>query len=792
MFKHKNIFIGLLVSCSAFCASNAFAAENATDDVTITVPVACSMTSTVGSAHTATVDLGTYEDDIGETTFNVLCNDSNGFAVYAVGFSDDTLGNTVMKPSTLSAANAIATGTATSGNTSNWAMKLTAVSGTYAPTLATGFNAYHTVPDEYTKVASLASNTDATVGSSFKSTYAVYISQAQPADSYTGKVKYTVIHPASVTSEALSNAVTLNFDGNGLSFEDGSETNTIQYAEVCDEAEQAYVSTAHEDIASSNFDSNGNQNGSYTNSEYILQTVTRSGADKLKVVVDYNITGDTTELIAVEGTWDGNWGNLPEEHKEINSSNNISGTKTYIIEGDTVTLLIDSWDEPEAGHNYGFYVKVYSVYETQQANTELEDLPCNCYIQSISGSYEETTTWKGRWDLYINNSFVDSFYNESDLLNYINNNYDELMGSSLTVVAYNPVLLAYNGNGASDEYGGMGYHSLYDRDWGNRAVSIESGNTIVLVAPNYKRTGYGFVGWSPSNNAASNLPTATIYGPDEIITVDDTFLNYVGDDGNITLYATWVPSAGNLQSWDGCSSMNTGSVTALTDTRDNNTYAVAKLIDGNCWMIENLRLGGSSDITLSASNTQSAGTLPAAYTGTENWSNFGTANKKISVMNTSSSNNKVTSVRQKNYAYGNYYSWLAAINTDTDPANFDDVNTSICPSGWELPSTTNFDDLIEILGNTSNAFSAYPYNFVNAGIARGANDYHRTYQYAPNNPFGIYTTKTSNSTNTFANCFVIKNHQNGDVSIVNTSQPTNSIYDDAFKAYGHSVRCLTN
>ena len=80
MFKHKNIFIGLLVSCSAFCASNAFAAENATDDVTITVPVACSITSTINTAHTATIDLGTYEDDIGETTFNVLCNDSNGFA----------------------------------------------------------------------------------------------------------------------------------------------------------------------------------------------------------------------------------------------------------------------------------------------------------------------------------------------------------------------------------------------------------------------------------------------------------------------------------------------------------------------------------------------------------------------------------------------------------------------------------------------------------------------------------------------------------------------------------------
>ena len=189
-----SVGLGIVALSFVFC-SNTFADSNATDEVTITVPVSCSMTSAVGTTHSATVDLGTYEDEIGETTFNVLCNDASGFSVYAVGYSDDTYGNTTMVPSTLTAANGIATGTATSGNTSNWAMKLTAVSGTYTPTFTTGYNAYHAVPETYTKVATLSSNTDATVGSSFKSTYAVYISQAQPADSYTGKVKYTVVHP---------------------------------------------------------------------------------------------------------------------------------------------------------------------------------------------------------------------------------------------------------------------------------------------------------------------------------------------------------------------------------------------------------------------------------------------------------------------------------------------------------------------------------------------------------------------------------------------------------------------
>ena len=178
-------------------AGNSHATQGNTDSFTLDVPVACTLDKTVSTEHQASVPVGTYRTDIGETAFNVICNDSNGFAIYAVGYSGDEFGNTTMVPTVGGAANAIATGVATSGDTSNWAMKLTAVAGDFAPTLETGFNAYHVIPSAYTKVASFGSNTDASIGSSFKSTYATFISTAQPADTYTGKVKYTVVHPAS-------------------------------------------------------------------------------------------------------------------------------------------------------------------------------------------------------------------------------------------------------------------------------------------------------------------------------------------------------------------------------------------------------------------------------------------------------------------------------------------------------------------------------------------------------------------------------------------------------------------
>ena len=195
--KKQNIKVLTGLSSLSFlailcCTSNVLA-SSVVDEFTVTVPESCSLTSTVGTAHTATIE-GVYSDDIGETTINAFCNDSEGFSVYAVGYTDDTFGNNTMKPSTLADTKAIATGLATSGDTSNWAMKLTSLSDNY--TLTNDFNSYHLVPDEYTKVATYPSNTTTTAGVNIKSTYAAYISQTQPADTYTGKVKYTIVHPS--------------------------------------------------------------------------------------------------------------------------------------------------------------------------------------------------------------------------------------------------------------------------------------------------------------------------------------------------------------------------------------------------------------------------------------------------------------------------------------------------------------------------------------------------------------------------------------------------------------------
>ncbi len=167
-------------------------------NASVTVGTACNFSSNVDSQHNATITNGVNSTDIGKTTLNVTCNDQGGYAVYAIGYTNDEYGNTSLKSSISDDYN-ISTGTSTSGNTSNWSMKLSTVPGTTTATIENSYDAYHTVPDDYTKVATLNTITNpgsSTTGSSISTTYQAYISPTQPAGTYTGKVKYTLVHPS--------------------------------------------------------------------------------------------------------------------------------------------------------------------------------------------------------------------------------------------------------------------------------------------------------------------------------------------------------------------------------------------------------------------------------------------------------------------------------------------------------------------------------------------------------------------------------------------------------------------
>ena len=195
------------LSFVSLVSATSFADDHVISDVSINVPVSCSFSDdTTPGVHTATIDPGIYRSEIGYTNFTVFCNDGDGFALYAIGYSNEEYGNTTLIGN--GTGQTIATGIATSGSTSNWAMKMIKDTNGYqpnnltiesAPNVSGGENAsfanYHTVPNVFTKVANYSASTDTTIGSKLQSTYAAFISSDQMADTYVGKVRYTLVYP---------------------------------------------------------------------------------------------------------------------------------------------------------------------------------------------------------------------------------------------------------------------------------------------------------------------------------------------------------------------------------------------------------------------------------------------------------------------------------------------------------------------------------------------------------------------------------------------------------------------
>ncbi|MBR2543103.1 hypothetical protein IKF03_00645, partial [Candidatus Saccharibacteria bacterium] len=100
----RYIYIYILVALlgSALLTSNKVFAESSPASVVIpasycNVSTGSSTSSgssnTTDTPHVATINNGTYKEDIGITTFKVVCGDNGGYSIYAIGYSNNEYGN---------------------------------------------------------------------------------------------------------------------------------------------------------------------------------------------------------------------------------------------------------------------------------------------------------------------------------------------------------------------------------------------------------------------------------------------------------------------------------------------------------------------------------------------------------------------------------------------------------------------------------------------------------------------------------------------------------------------------
>ncbi|MBQ3433000.1 hypothetical protein IJG22_01735, partial [Candidatus Saccharibacteria bacterium] len=268
----------------------------------------------------------------------------------------------------------------------------------------------------------------------------------------------------------------------------------------------------------------------------------------------------------------------------------------------------------------------------------------------------------------------------------------------------------------------------------------------------------------------------------------------------------------------------------FTDSRDNNTYAIAKLADGKCWMIENLRLDNSATLTFANTNnplndgtnvtlkhnytdTTTSNTLSptsnVAYnadTAPDGWCTTNSAacddQSRIRTDNTA---NRATDNPNTNsgsmYSYGNYYNWYSATagnGTYSFSTNNNSVAGDLCPAGWHLPiggssaNATNSDFWqlgLGIMGaapsNNSQytssetnsagktataAFRSYPNNFVYSGNVNGGSVSSR-------GSYGYFWSSTASSSYNAYYLYLTS-------SLV---YPGTNV---SFKYYGWPVRCV--
>jgi uncharacterized protein (TIGR02145 family) len=161
-----------------------------------------------------------------------------------------------------------------------------------------------------------------------------------------------------------------------------------------------------------------------------------------------------------------------------------------------------------------------------------------------------------------------------------------------------------------------------------------------------------------------------------------------------------------MQNWTGCSSLTTTTVSGTTygaclkDSRDGKIYEVRKFADGKCWMVDNLRYGGSSDAC--AGRTSFSGNGSATATNRFGTNTYGDCRDPAAGGSAPCANSNDC---------GYYYNWQAAMQhasayyNSTYTGNSPNTNNDICPTGWHVPTGGSSGEFVALYNANGTTYS---------------------------------------------------------------------------------------
>lgn len=221
----------------------------------------------------------------------------------------------------------------------------------------------------------------------------------------------------------------------------------------------------------------------------------------------------------------------------------------------------------------------------------------------------------------------------------------------------------------------------------------ESGDTVSLVGTKPYTIAvsldshYDFDGWSTT--ADGTLVSTTISPTTYTVTSTAT----------LTAAATYRTTTLYIQNLNPllCSSIPR----TVIDNRDNEAYTIARLNDGNCWMLDDLRLGSTTLLSpLSDANTNMPENTTFSFVHPERLYDY--TQPEIDTIHAGES---VTNYGSGTGKAGVYYNFCSAsantVCSDTSPQS---ATYDICPAGWRLPtggSSGELQGLYATYGNVS-------------------------------------------------------------------------------------------
>ena len=283
-----------------------------------------------------------------------------------------------------------------------------------------------------------------------------------------------------------------------------------------------------------------------------------------------------------------------------------------------------------------------------------------------------------------------------------------------------------------------------------------------------------------SRRTALASPVADIFAGADKLTHDGESYYAMQDLTYSVCSYVATPSSSNIDSYP---------TVTVFDSRDYEKYTIGKLADGNCWLLDNLRLGGDSPIALTPADTNIASnwTLPASgttcFTESANCDNSGNLTHTgytVAAVDASYSNEEATyrsdyiNIKGKTGNYYNYCATTAGIICNSDQ-NVDNSKYDVCPSNWKIPSYDNVSTSYSYLYNVS--YSQSIINFTNALRTTLVGIQSHGTRYEPGNR-GDYWMSSAMSDGPAARYMYV------DGNIINMETIN-------YRFYGNSIRCVS-